>query len=51
MIGVLLANAIILLQQVTYARKLEENKGVAVPEWRLGPTLLGAPVFTIGLFW
>lgn len=50
-IGVLLACSFILFQQVTYAKKLEENKGVAVPEWRLAPTFLGAPVFTIGLFW
>ncbi|KAJ5294613.1 hypothetical protein N7508_009434 [Penicillium antarcticum] len=50
-IGVVLACSFILFQQVTYAKKLEENKGVAVPEWRLAPTLLGAPVFTIGLFW
>ncbi|KAJ5996856.1 hypothetical protein N7499_006831 [Penicillium canescens] len=50
-IGVMLACSFILLQQVTYAKKLEENKGVAVPEWRLAPTLVGAPVFTIGLFW
>jgi DHA1 family multidrug resistance protein-like MFS transporter len=50
-IGVLLACAFILFGQITYAKKLAENKGVPVPEWRLAPTLLGAPVFTIGLFW
>jgi DHA1 family multidrug resistance protein-like MFS transporter len=50
-IGVGLACTFILFGQVTYAKKLAENKGVPVPEWRLAPTLLGAPIFTIGLFW
>jgi DHA1 family multidrug resistance protein-like MFS transporter len=50
-VGVVLACAFILFGQLDYARKLAENKGVTVPEWRLAPTLLGAPVFTIGLFW
>ncbi|KAJ6152748.1 hypothetical protein N7497_007067 [Penicillium chrysogenum] len=50
-IGVVLACAFILFGQFAYAKKLEENKGTPVPEWRLAPTLLGAPVFTIGLFW
>lgn len=50
-IGVLLACAFILFGQITYAKKLAENKGVPVPEWRLAPPLLGAPVFTVGLFW
>ncbi|KAJ5499912.1 hypothetical protein N7453_008963 [Penicillium expansum] len=36
---------------LAYARKLAENDGIPVPEWRLAPPLLGAPVFTIGLFW
>lgn len=50
-IGVALACTLILSMQVTYRWKLAENKGVPVPEWRLAPTLLGAPVFTIGIFW
>ncbi|KAJ5330044.1 hypothetical protein N7452_010434 [Penicillium brevicompactum] len=50
-IGVGLACTFIVSRQVPYAKRLAENKGVPVPEWRLGPTLLGAPVFTIGLFW
>lgn len=50
-IGVVLACAFILFGQLAYAKKLAENKGVPVPEWRLAPTLLGAPIFTIGLFW
>ncbi|KAJ5774358.1 hypothetical protein N7457_009254 [Penicillium paradoxum] len=50
-VGVLLACAFILLGQLNYARKLADNQGIPVPEWRLAPPLLGAPVFTIGLFW
>ncbi|MCJ1464072.1 hypothetical protein MMC07_002684 [Pseudocyphellaria aurata] len=50
-IGNLLALGFILSQHATYKRKLLENKNVPVPEWRLWPTMLGAPVFTVGLFW
>ena len=50
-IGILLALGFILSQQVTYRRNLVENNNVPIPEWRLRPTLLGAPVFTVGLFW
>ncbi|KAJ5514261.1 hypothetical protein N7463_003813 [Penicillium fimorum] len=50
-IGVVLACGFILFGQLAYARKLTDNKGIPVPEWRLAPTLLGAPVFTVGLFW
>lgn len=41
----------VLAQQGAYARRLAGNGGVPVPEWRLRPTLLGAPVFTVGIFW
>lgn len=51
LIGVFLALGFILSQQATYRNKLLRNKNVPVPEWRLRPTILGAPVFTIGLFW
>lgn len=50
-VGVVLALGLVLSQHANYVRKLEENKGVPVPEWRLAPTLVGAPVFAIGLFW
>ena len=50
-LGQLLAVSYILSQHTTYAKRLAENKNVPVPEWRLTPTLLGAPVFTIGIFW
>ena len=50
-IGQVCACTFIVSQQKTYARKLAENKNVPVPEWRLSPTVLGAPIFTIGIFW
>ena len=50
-IGVVLACCYILSQHETYVKKLIENKNVPVPEWRLSPTLLGAPVFAAGIFW
>ncbi|CAI7653330.1 unnamed protein product [Penicillium pancosmium] len=50
-VGVLLALVFILLEHGSYAKKLIANKGVPVPEWRLVPPLIGAPVFTIGIFW
>lgn len=50
-IGTLLACVFILLQHPSYIRNLAKNKNVPVPEWRLAPAILGAPVFTIGIFW
>ncbi|KAL4971686.1 major facilitator superfamily domain-containing protein [Aspergillus desertorum] len=49
-IGIVLALCFILSQQAQYSRKLRENGNVPVPEWRLRPTMSGAPVFTLGLF-
>jgi DHA1 family multidrug resistance protein-like MFS transporter len=50
-IGQVLAVSFILSQHAKYVKKLVENNNVPIPEWRLTPTLLGAPVFTIGIFW
>lgn len=50
-LGVFLALILILCQHKSYCLKLEANNGKVVPEWRLGPPILGAIVFTIGLFW
>lgn len=50
-IGQVMACSFIISQQGNYARKLAENKNVPVPEWRLSPTIVGAPVFAIGIFW
>ena len=51
LLGVILAVVFVLSQHQTYIRKLEANNGKVVPEWRLGPPILGAFVFAIGLFW
>ena len=51
LVGVLIGLAFILSQQFTYRRKTRENNGISVPEWRLRPPVLGAPVFTVSLFW
>lgn len=50
-LGVVLALGFILSQHAGYVSKLEENDGMPVPEWRLAPTLVGAPVFAVGIFW
>ena len=51
LIGVCLGLGFILSQQVEYRKKLLANNNVPIPEWRLRPTLLGGPIFTISLFW
>jgi len=51
LLGMCCALALILSQQNGYARRLEVNDGVAVPEWRFYPAMLGALAFPIGLFW
>ncbi|KAL4946602.1 hypothetical protein BDV06DRAFT_208522 [Aspergillus oleicola] len=50
-IGQVLACGFIISKSSGYAKKLAANGGVAVPEWRLSPTAVGAPVFVIGIFW
>ncbi|KAH6639863.1 putative bicyclomycin resistance protein [Boeremia exigua] len=50
-LGILLALAFILSKHQSYIQKLEANNGKPVPEWRLGPPILGAFVFPIGIFW
>lgn len=50
-VGQVLGCAFVLSQHNAYVRRLVANKNVPVPEWRLDPTFLGAPVFTIGIFW
>ena len=50
-IGQVVACTFILLEHRSYAKKLVANNNVPVPEWRLVPTLVGAPVFAIGIFW
>ena len=50
-VGQLLACALILSQQPIYTRKLAANHNTPIPEWRLPPSIIGAPVFTAGIFW
>lgn len=50
-IGILLGLGFILSQQRPYTRRLAANNNVPVPEWRLFPTMIGAPSFAVGLFW
>lgn len=50
-VGVVLGLCYILSLHGAYTRKLVGNEGVTVPEWRLRPTLIGAPVFAAGIFW
>ncbi|KAI0838451.1 putative bicyclomycin resistance protein [Hypoxylon sp. FL0890] len=49
--GQVLAIGFVLSRHAAYVKRLEKNNNVPVPEWRLTPTLLGAPIFAIGLFW
>jgi DHA1 family multidrug resistance protein-like MFS transporter len=50
-IGQLFAGIYIMLIQPGYLKKLDENNGVPIPEWRLPPVIVGASAFAIGLFW
>lgn len=51
LVGVLLALGFILSQTAAYTRQLAKNDDVLVPEWRLRPPLVGAPVFAVGILW
>jgi DHA1 family multidrug resistance protein-like MFS transporter len=50
-IGQVCACGFVLSQQSVYVQKLIANKNVPVPEWRLPPAIIGAPIFTVGVFW
>jgi len=50
-IGVVLAVVCILAHNGSYARKLKANNDIPIPEWRLEYPIIGAPLFTVGLFW
>ncbi|OAX80988.1 hypothetical protein ACJ72_04676 [Emergomyces africanus] len=49
--GQLIGGITIILSQPWYARKLEANGGVPVPEWRLPHVIVGGITFAAGLFW
>lgn len=51
LIGLVLALTLILSKHSGYVKKLAENGNVPVPEWRLTPCLIGAPIFAMGIFW
>ncbi|OAA65564.1 MFS multidrug transporter [Niveomyces insectorum RCEF 264] len=50
-VGVVLASSLNMWNQAANARLLAAHNNVLVPEWALRPTLLGAPVLPIGIFW
>ena len=50
-IGELIAFLVVVAMNPAYARKLEANQNVPVPEWRLPVVCVGAVFFAIGLFW
>ena len=49
--GQLLAGAAVILMQPWYNRKLEGNRGLPIPEWRLPNMMAGGVSFAIGIFW
>lgn len=51
LVGAALGIGFVLSQHAAYIKKLVENDNVPVPEWRLRPAVLGAPVFSLGIFW
>ena len=50
-VGVMIGFAAIVLSNGGYAKKLEANNNVPVPEWRLPITMAGGIIFAAGLFW
>lgn len=50
-LGQVVACAYIVSQHSAYTKKLAANGNVPIPEWRLSPTLIGAPAFAVGIFW
>ncbi|KAE8143153.1 major facilitator superfamily domain-containing protein [Aspergillus pseudotamarii] len=50
-LGELLGGCYVLFLQGAYKRKLAANGDKPIPEWRLSPAILGAVLFTGGMFW
>ena len=50
-IGQVLACIFVLSRQPAYMQQLSANRNLPVPEWRLPPAIMGAPIFTVGIFW
>lgn len=52
MVGILLvASYIVFIDAPRYNKKLAENGGIPVPEWRLPTVIIGGALFAAGLFW
>ncbi|KAH7384002.1 major facilitator superfamily domain-containing protein [Pyrenochaeta sp. MPI-SDFR-AT-0127] len=49
--GELIAFAVIAFDNPRYARKLDANNNIPVPEWRLPIAMVGGVLFACGLFW
>ncbi|KAL3447782.1 major facilitator superfamily domain-containing protein [Aspergillus insuetus] len=50
-VGLLIAASYIIISNKEYQRKLANNNGVPIPEWRCPPVILGGALFAAGLFW
>lgn len=50
-VGLLLAGPYVLYYLRSYEAKLKANEGIAIPEWRLPPAIVGGILFSAGLFW
>lgn len=50
-VGQFLAAASVIAQQPWYTKKLAENGGTPVPEWRLPSVMVGGISFAVGIFW
>ncbi|KAF2020198.1 MFS general substrate transporter [Aaosphaeria arxii CBS 175.79] len=50
-VGEMIAFAYVWLDNPRYARKLQANNNIPVPEWRLPVAMVGGVLFAIGLFW
>ena len=50
-LGMVLAGVTSISLNKSWVRKFHNNKGRAMPEWRLPLAVVGAVVFAIGLFW
>lgn len=52
MVGIfIVAGYIVFIDAPRYNKKLAENGGIPVPEWRLPTVIVGGVLFAIGLFW
>ncbi|ORY11887.1 major facilitator superfamily domain-containing protein [Clohesyomyces aquaticus] len=50
-LGCVITGIVMILRQPVYVRKLESNKNLPVPEWRMLEAMYGAVLFAGGLFW